>query len=78
MARRDAAGVRLLTRNGHDFAGRFPLAAAAVAALPAHSCLIDGEAIVTTITALRCSTSSAGTGPARRRSFALSTCSSEP
>ena len=42
-----AAGVRLLTRNGHDFAGRFPLAAAAVAALPARSCLIDGEAIVT-------------------------------
>jgi bifunctional non-homologous end joining protein LigD len=37
----------LLTRNGHDFAGRFPLAAAAVAALPARSCLIDGEAIVT-------------------------------
>jgi hypothetical protein len=47
MARRDAAGVRLLTRNGHDFAGRFPIAAAAVAALPARSCLIDGEAIVT-------------------------------
>ena len=47
MARRDAAGVRLLTRNGHDFAGRFPLAAAAVAALPARSCLVDGEAIVT-------------------------------
>ena len=47
MARRDAAGVRLLTRNGYDFAGRFPLAAAAVGALPARSCLIDGEAIVT-------------------------------
>jgi ATP-dependent DNA ligase len=47
MARRDAASVRLLTRNGQDFAGRFPLAAAAVAALPARSCLIDGEAIVT-------------------------------
>jgi bifunctional non-homologous end joining protein LigD len=47
MARRDAAGgVRLLTRNGHDFAKRFPMAAAAVAALPARSCLIDGEAIV--------------------------------
>jgi hypothetical protein len=46
-ARRDAAGVRLLTRNGNDFAGRFPLAAAAVAALSARSCLIDGEAIVT-------------------------------
>ena len=47
MARRDAAGVRLLTPNGHDFAERFPMAAAAVAALPARSCLIDGEAIVT-------------------------------
>ena len=47
MARRNVAGVRLLTRNGHDFAGRFPLVAAAVAALPARSCLIDGEAIVT-------------------------------
>jgi bifunctional non-homologous end joining protein LigD len=47
MARRDAAGVRLLTRNGYDFTGRFPLAAAAVAALSARSCLIDGEAIVT-------------------------------
>jgi ATP-dependent DNA ligase len=46
MARRDAAGVRLLTRNGYDFAGRFPVAAAAVAALPTRSCLIDGEAIV--------------------------------
>ena len=44
-ARRDAAGVRLLTRNGHDFAGRFPLPAAAVAELPARSCLIDGEAL---------------------------------
>jgi bifunctional non-homologous end joining protein LigD len=47
MARRDAAGVRLFSRNGYDFAGRFPLAAAAVAALPARSCLVDGEAIVT-------------------------------
>ena len=47
MARRDAAGVRLLTRNGHDFTARFPLAAAAVAALPSRTFLIDGEAIVT-------------------------------
>ena len=45
MARRDAAGVRLITRNGNDFTKRFPLAAAAVAALPGRSCLIDGEAI---------------------------------
>jgi ATP-dependent DNA ligase len=39
------AAVRLITRNGHDFTARFPLAAAAVAALPARSFLIDGEAI---------------------------------
>jgi ATP-dependent DNA ligase len=34
------------SRSGSDFAGRFPLAAAAVAALAVRSCLIDGEAIV--------------------------------
>jgi bifunctional non-homologous end joining protein LigD len=45
MARRDTAGVRLITRKGNDFTRRFPLAAAAVAALPIRSCLIDGEAI---------------------------------
>ena len=47
LARRDAVGIRLITRHGHDFTSRFPLAAAAVAALPANSFLIDGEAIVT-------------------------------
>ena len=47
MARRDAAGIRLISRHGNDFTARFPLAAAAVASLPAHSFLIDGEAIVT-------------------------------
>jgi len=45
IARRDQGGVRLITRKGHDFTARFPLAAAAVAALPARSFLIDGEAI---------------------------------
>jgi ATP-dependent DNA ligase len=46
MARRDGAGVRLITRNGNDFTGRFPFIAIAVASLPVQSCLIDGEAIV--------------------------------
>jgi bifunctional non-homologous end joining protein LigD len=46
MARRDAAGVRLITRKGNDFTRRFPFVAMAVASLPARSCLIDGEAIV--------------------------------
>jgi bifunctional non-homologous end joining protein LigD len=39
--------VRLVTRHGNDFTSRFPLAAAAITALPAQSFLIDGEAIVT-------------------------------
>ncbi len=45
MAQRDACGVRLVARNGFDFADRFPLAVAAVSALPARSCVIDGGAI---------------------------------
>jgi bifunctional non-homologous end joining protein LigD len=47
MARRDGAGVRLITRHSNDFASRFPFVVAAVPALPARSFLIDGEAIVT-------------------------------
>ena len=43
--RRDAAGVRLFTRNGHDWTGRFPLIAHAALSLKAASCLIDGEAV---------------------------------
>jgi bifunctional non-homologous end joining protein LigD len=46
MARRDGRRVRLISRNGHDLTYRFPPVAAAIAALPVRSCLIDGEAIV--------------------------------
>jgi bifunctional non-homologous end joining protein LigD len=46
LAQRNASGVTLHTREGYDFAARFPLAAAAIAKLPVRSCLIDGEAIV--------------------------------
>src|SRR5262249_30453370 len=45
LVRCDAAGVRLFTRNGHDWAGRFPLIARAATSLRAASCLIDGEAV---------------------------------
>ena len=45
-SRDSALPVGLCTRNGHDFSERFPLVVAAVTTLPAHSCLIDGAAIV--------------------------------
>ena len=48
MARRDLIGIRLLTRNGHDWAPRYPLIVEAVDRLKVRSCLIDGEAVVRT------------------------------
>ena len=44
MARRDPIGIRLLTRNGYDWAPRYPLIVEAVDRLKVRSCLIDGEA----------------------------------
>src|SRR5262249_4243349 len=46
LARRDGAGVRLITRAGNDFSSRFPFIAMQVSKIPVRSCLIDGEAIV--------------------------------
>jgi bifunctional non-homologous end joining protein LigD len=46
IARRDGAGVRLLTRNGHDFSERYPGVAAAVERLHCRSCVIDGEVTI--------------------------------
>src|SRR5262245_11569764 len=45
MARRDSVGIRLLTRNGHDWSSRYPLIVEAVNRLKVRSCLIDGEAV---------------------------------
>jgi bifunctional non-homologous end joining protein LigD len=45
MAQRDGAGIRLLTRNGHDWSARFPLIVEAVNHLKIRSCLIDGETV---------------------------------
>jgi bifunctional non-homologous end joining protein LigD len=46
LARRDAAGVRLLTRRGFDWTARYPSIAVAVEALACRSCLIDGEVVI--------------------------------
>jgi ATP-dependent DNA ligase len=45
MVRRDGAGVRLITRNGHDWSDRFALIAQAAGALRLRSFVIDGEAV---------------------------------
>jgi bifunctional non-homologous end joining protein LigD len=45
MVRRDASGIRLLTRNGNDWTGRFPTIVQAASGLKARSSLIDGEAV---------------------------------
>ena len=52
MARRDSPGVRLYTRNGYNFADRFPKIVEAVASLPVRSCFIDGDATVVDETGL--------------------------
>jgi bifunctional non-homologous end joining protein LigD len=39
MARRDPVGIRLLTRNGHDWAPRYPAIVEAVNVLKVRSCL---------------------------------------
>ena len=46
LAHRRGRSVRLITRNGHDLADRFPLVTAAIEELPIKSCVIDSEAIV--------------------------------
>src|SRR5262245_31049437 len=45
MVRRNPAGVRLLTRNGHDWSPRYPQIFEAAGALQVRSFLIDGEAV---------------------------------
>ena len=46
MVRRDGARVRCFTRNGHDWADRFPAIVDAALRIKAQSFLIDGEAVI--------------------------------
>src|SRR5262245_19272276 len=46
IARRDAAGVRLITRNGHDWTVRYPTVASTVSVLNVRSCVLDGEVVI--------------------------------
>ena len=46
IVRKGGAVVRLFTRNGHDWSGRFPAITEAAARLKADTFTIDGEAVV--------------------------------
>jgi ATP-dependent DNA ligase len=46
LAHRRGRNVWLFSRNGHNFADRFPRIAEAIEALLVRSCVVDGEAIV--------------------------------
>ena len=46
MVRRDGLRVRCFTRNGHDWADRFPAIVDAALRIKASSFLIDGEAVI--------------------------------
>jgi ATP-dependent DNA ligase len=46
IVRRDGPVVRLFTRRGHDWTGRYPAIARAAATLGARSLTLDGEAVV--------------------------------
>jgi hypothetical protein len=46
LAQRDGERVRLFTRNGHDWAERYPAATKALELLDVKSCAIDGEIVV--------------------------------
>ena len=45
MVERNAAGVRIITRNGYDWTSRYPLITTAAKAIKAKAFLIDGEAV---------------------------------
>jgi ATP-dependent DNA ligase len=45
IARKNGAQVRLYSRPGNDFTGRFPLIVETLANLRTRSCIIDGEAV---------------------------------
>ena len=47
MVRRDGPRVRCFTKNGYDWAARFPAIVDAALRLKAQSFLIDGEAVIT-------------------------------
>ena len=75
LAHRRGRSTQLFSRNGYNFADRFPLIAEAIEALPVRSCVVDGEAIVCGDGGLAVFDLIRGTLPTPARSSAPSTCS---
>ncbi len=46
IARRNGAGIRLITRGGHDWSDRYPAIAEALRELFVTSCMLDGEVVI--------------------------------
>ena len=54
VARRDAAGIRLITSNGHDWSDRYPAVAQALRELFVTTCMIDGEVVIADADGIPC------------------------
>jgi bifunctional non-homologous end joining protein LigD len=46
IAKKDASGVHLITRNGHQISGQFPEICQVLTHLPLTECILDGELVV--------------------------------
>ena len=73
MVRRDGLRVRCFTRNGHDWADRFPAIVDAALGIKASSFLIDGEAVIPATTGRRTSARCGANAEAMRRCCTPST-----
>ena len=68
----DDGNVTIRTRNGHDWTHRFPAIAAAMADIPVHNAIIDGEAVLldeegkSSFAALQAALGTGGRGPGKR------------
>ncbi len=54
VARRDAAGIRLITSNGHDWSDRYPAVVQALRELFVTTCMIDGEVVIVDADGIPC------------------------
>ena len=69
MVRRDGPRVRCFTRNGHDWADRFPAIVDAASRIKAQSFLTDGEIVIARDDGRRTSMRCRADGGAMRRCY---------